>query len=498
MLWLLAACAACVIFGAAALGTFVPLRNTGGIEYLFAGPPPLTLLAAAVLSVTALTALYLIVNDIAQRRAPDRTGFAKSGRWLSPIAALSVVALGVVPAMPGVGEVGAPLAYYFYDLRWWWFASLVFLLVVNVDHLTGQRLAGLIGYLSAWSIPGHRWLIDLTLFLLVMLWAVVTTPTLRFSGSLTGDEPKYLRYCELWYQGGGFDISAKKLLTELPSDHPPATLAIAGLLVRSLAEDAAALASDLRAFARDPFGFRWNRAKGDDGFLTGKQGGVYQLYQPGLSAVLFPGYVVDRYLLNSGPGYQNEFPADLIMTNVMMLLVYAACAVAMFRLLRHALGSDGLAGLWAAVALLTLPTTAFAFQFYPETPALLIILIVSTVVLFRAERTTPLAAAAAGGAAASLAWLHPRFLLVSLLLGALGAVRIRDRSRRVFILAWCALLLSLTAFDYHVTGSASPTALWDATTSSTFNPWGVPSNLLGYAIHRVSGVNTSGRCAMRA
>ncbi|MCQ5117606.1 hypothetical protein NE623_14670, partial [Gemmiger formicilis] len=39
-------------------------------------------------------------------------------------------------------------------------------------------------------------------------------PLLRFSGALHGDEPKYIRYCENFYQGLGFDISKKRLLEE--------------------------------------------------------------------------------------------------------------------------------------------------------------------------------------------------------------------------------------------------------------------------------------------
>jgi hypothetical protein len=37
------------------------------------------------------------------------------------------------------------------------------------------------------------------------------------------------------------------------------------------------------------------------------------------------------------------------MTNVMMVLTAGICAVLLFRLLRRALGSDGLACLWAAL-----------------------------------------------------------------------------------------------------------------------------------------------------
>src|SRR5204862_2550314 len=127
---------------------------------------------------------------------------------------------------------------------------------------------------------------------------------------------------------------------------------------------------DLRNFAREPSRFRWNRASAYNGFVSGIHGGLYQEHSAGMSAVLFPGYFVDRYLLNVDSSADGKWPADFTATNLMMLLVYGVCSVVLFRLLRHALGSDVLAWIWFAAASLPLPTTAFAFQLYPELPAL--------------------------------------------------------------------------------------------------------------------------------
>lgn len=124
--------------------------------------------------------------------------------------------------------------------------------------------------------------------------------------------------------------------------------------------------------------------------------------------MLFPGYFLDRYLLGIDAGYQNEFPAELVMTNTMMLLVYGLCGVALFRLLRHALSSDRLAALWAAIGMATMPVTAFAFQFYPELPAALLVIVVSTYLLFHATKSSAVAACAAGAGAASLCGASPR------------------------------------------------------------------------------------------
>jgi hypothetical protein len=60
------------------------------------------------------------------------------------------------------------------------------------------------------------------------------------------------------------------------------------------------LTTDLRAFARAPTTFQWNRVRAENGFVTGKHGGVYQVHQPGVAAAVMPGYVVDRYLIALG------------------------------------------------------------------------------------------------------------------------------------------------------------------------------------------------------
>ena len=189
------------------------------------------------------------------------------------------------------------------------------------------------------------------------------------------------------------------------------------------------------------------------------------------------------------PGYQGEFAPSLVMTNAMLLLMFGGCGVALVRLLRHALASDTLAALWAAGAMLTLPTAAFAFQFYPELPGLLVILLVSTYVLFAPSDVTIRLAIAAGAGAAGLAWLHPRFLLVSALLAVCGVLRSRGRGRTAFAGAAGLVYLSVLGFNYHVTGSFLPTALWDAARPAEgFDAARVPMNFIGYAFDRTWGL----------
>ena len=382
-----------------------------------------------------------------------------------------------------------PLGYFFYDLRWWWLGGALVLVLYQVDSLIGAPLERLLAAAARWRPSSRRLLIDAVLFTAAIACAIISTPHLRFSNQVHGDEPKYIRYCELWYQGGGFDISGKKMLADLPADSGPALQRIPGLILSSLRQDLTDLASDLPAFAASPRSFRWNRSTGEEGFVRGKNGGVYQIYQPGVSFTLFPGYFLDRFFSPRPPGYQGEFAPSLVMTNVMLLLMFGASAVALNRLLRHALASDSLAAAWAALAMVSLPTTAFAFQFYPELPGLLLILLVSIYVLFTPATTPLLLAAAAGTGAAALAWLHPRFLLVSAVLAVCGLVRSNGRGRVAFGAAAGLVYCSVFAFNYHVTGSFLPTALWDAARPDEgFAPGRVPLNLIGYALDRTWGL----------
>jgi hypothetical protein len=209
---------------------------------------------------------------------------------------------------------------------------------------------------------------------------------------------------------------------------------------------------------------------------------VYQIHQPGVSALLLPGYVIDRIFLSTGAGYQNELPRQLILTNITMLLLYGWCGISVLRLLSNALPSQIEALVWCVAALTTLPTSAFAFQFYPELPALLVIATITNWVLFSKDKSD-WSAFGAGLATGGLCWLHPRFLLVSgvLTVAALGAGSKRERKR--YLLAYALVLISLGWFQYHVTGSWSPTAIWKANDPSPLTASSIPSTLLAYLFH---------------
>ena len=379
---------------------------------------------------------------------------------------------------------------FFYDLRWWWLGVLALLVLIRIDRLVGRPIERRFASFDGWSAPARLLLLDAVLFVVVTACVAATTRYLRFDPGLHGDEPKYMRYCEVWYQGGGFEVASRKPFRDLPLDGESHVLGNVVLFGRAVREETASLMQDVGAFVADPRGFQWNRARRLEGFVEGKRGGIYPIYLPGFSAFLFPGYFVDRHVLALRPTQGGEFPAELVMTNFAVLFLFGLCGVALFRLLRHALGSDSLAFLWAAVGLLTLPTAAFAFQFYPELAALSPddpgddLRLVSCAAVGRRH----------GGCRwrgnRGSVWLHPRFLPLSMCLALPAILRTASRRSRLSFLAAAGFVyFTEMAFAYRVTGSWVPTALWDAPGGEpTLSAGAVPIGVLGYALHRTWGM----------
>lgn len=491
MRWLIAATTSLAIFWAVSLGTLVPLRNGRHIEYLFAWSGAPVLASAIAATAVVLGVAYWWIS----RRTRPGHGYAeeqaRAGTWLAALTPLSSMLLGVVGAAPGAGDAGTPLVYLFYDLRWWWFAVCVIWTLRRADALLGDPLRSLAGAGLRWSPRTRMLALDCLIVAVLAGTAVVTQPKMRFFGGTFGDEPKYIRYCETWYQGRGIDVSSNVLMADAKLDADSHVLRNVSLLISAVVADGRDLATDLRHFLAEPLAFRWNRVPdAHNGFVTGKHGtGMYQLHQPGMSLFLFPGYFVDRHFLGLTPGYQGEFPADLPMTTSMVLALYAVSGAVLFRLLRRALQSVALAWWAALLAMLTFPTSAFAFQFYPEIGATLLLLIGVTYVWFHApdphqgiEQTTT--AVLAGVVVGWLAWMHPRFLLIVFTLMAAGTVRAHRRGRAAF-LCGCALpLVLLGAYAYHITGSWLPNALYAASPDEHQIVLGnIIDNLISYAIH---------------
>ncbi|MEO7192227.1 MAG: hypothetical protein ABI051_14340 [Vicinamibacterales bacterium] len=503
MRWLLAVSLSALAFAFSATGTFVPLQTAPGVDYLFVWSGSGVMLMMAVLIAASFGGTYALVVRRAARRGPAVLAKVRTGRWMLPMAWLGLLTLGILPAVPGIGEPAAVVSYFLYDLRWWWVAIVVAWTGWRAHVVLGKPLESVFGFPESLSRPTRLLVLDALLFLVVVGWAIGVSPRLRFTDETFGDEPRYLRYCEAWYQGAGIDVSHNALLSDSALDAPSHVLRNASLFGSAVWDDALSLRSDIRLFLDNPGHFRWNRIPlGRNGFVTGKhRSGVYQLHQPGLSLLLFPGYYLDRHLLSLDAGYQGEFPANLTMTSTSMLFMLGASAVGLFRLLRNGLHSEGVAWLGAAFATVTFPLSAFAFQLYPEVPAFLVIVLVLNFAWFhsagrtgidpaKADRLRDLARSTAAGLGCGLlAWLHPRFFLVSALLAAICVARGDRRQRRCVSCAFGLTLFLLLGYNFHITGSWMPNAMYAAAGDThQIIPGVIVDNLIAYGVHGAWGL----------
>src|SRR5262249_10140300 len=146
-----------------------------------------------------------------------------------------------------------------------------------------QRLAAL-----DFSSGAPRWLPEAAIAAIAIAWSVFGTPILRSDGATSGDEPKYVRYCETLYQGHGFEISQVKPLAELPPDFRSRLWRNVVQVVRMVPDEVGGLASDAATYFHNP-SHQFNVARHHDGgFLDGKDGGTYQVHNPGVSLLMLP------------------------------------------------------------------------------------------------------------------------------------------------------------------------------------------------------------------
>lgn len=412
--------------------TFLPIvREAQPVEYVFVGAPLWIVWATAAVAMVVLL-------PVAKRRG--------DAAW--PLLLLACAPLAAVALVPGIGPRVSPLLYLLVDLRPWWTAAIV----LWVAYRAGFRIGLAKPRFSARPASA-------LLFVLLATWATATTPHLRFDAALHGDEPKYLRFCENWYQGKGLEVGNVQTMAEFGRRLVP-VWRNALLLARGVGQDARYAASDLRRLFTEGVGARFNRAEYAQAWIVrGRNGGYYQVHNPGLSALLFPAYAIDRHFIARSAGHQGVFPDRLPLTNLAVLLLWAGWGVALFTLLRVALDDTAVAWVVAALTMMTMPMAAFGFQIYPESAAGIIVCLVLAWILKDATTDArTIAAAVVGAAAGFLPWLHVRFLVVSLVLVTWAAYRAR---RRTVVLAWYAILLAaLCAYAYHITGSLRPDSMY--------------------------------------
>jgi hypothetical protein len=471
-------------------GVFVPIRLSTSVEYVFISSTGAALAWIASSTVVALVALHLLVHRVAARAGARRPLLSWSDvSYVRPLWCFAATALALLnlvrPRLPWLSV----LSYAIVDLRWWWTALVVLWLARTMDVRLGQPWSRRLAPFREMAARSRR-LPEVTIAVIAVGWSWFGTPILRDDGATAGDEPKYVRYCENWYQGRGFDISGIKPIAELPADFSSHLWSNVVLVAQVTPGELRGMASDALAFLRHP-SRDFNRARHrDGGFLDGKAGGMYQVHNPGVSLLMLPAYYVDRTITPVQPGSPAQWPAHLHTVNAFFLGVYAAWAILMYRVMRRSGAGAGVAWLVALASTLTLPAAAFPFQYYPELAAGLCIAAVGAHILFGSE-ARPWRSLGFGLITGYLLWLHVRFAGEAVALAGVAIVLWRGQWRRVsMFLAGMAIPMALfSLYAYRISGSAIPGALWMAEGSeANFNLIGMVKNSVGYLFDREWGL----------
>ena len=220
------------------------------------------------------------------------------------------------------------LRVLFYDFRWWWAAILLGLTLLRADGCAGGPVRRRV---AAWALVGRRTPLAADAVVSLASWlgqsrrrllSIHRQPSRRraevrplLRGVVSGRRSRHLAV----RPGSGAAADARRALLRN------------GASSRRIRADArSSIATP--ASCRNPVAFRGtafavSRASSREGTAASRN------HQPGTAVCFFPGYLLDRYLLTFKASADGEFPSELPMTNVMMVLMYGNCAVLLFRLL---------------------------------------------------------------------------------------------------------------------------------------------------------------------
>ena len=382
---------------------------------------------------------------------------------LSPLFLFALPPVAYLLVATGHHRWATPWLYLFVDMRWVFVAAVGVIELAALDARAGGRWRALassvIERVSTGKVWRGRLVAALILLLTAFSWA--SSPHLRFQSLVIGDEPKYLRFVENWYRGQGLDISHFPPLRELPDDSPHllrniAHLATAtGTVGRALVTDAIRIVNGGEAANQATAAGNWS--------VRGVHGGLYQGHHPGSALVLLPGYFIDRYFLNWTNVYQEQFPTDLYATNASMFIVYLLWAIALYQLLTAYTEHHLVAFALVAVGMMSLPATAFSYQYYPEAAGGFVITLVAYYAIFSQDERR-LMALGCGALAGFLPLLHPRWGPAAVVVALTVAASARRRSPSLvawFLGGFVALMMCFALYMYYITGSMLPWTMYD-------------------------------------
>lgn len=437
-----------------ASSVLVPIARDQGLEYVLVSASFRSFVVLVGMACAVVLATHLLVRLHRLRRAPALFT-APDVAYVAPLFWLAASCLGLLNLAPPPVRVPSVVNYVVLDLRWWWTSLIVAWTLVRADERTRGALRAAIVRIN---VPRsvRRWAPEAALVAIALTWVVAGTPGLRFSADKVGDEPKYMRYCESFYQGLGFEVSNVRPLAELGARFKPHVW-------RNFRLIADTVPAELRDLGADALSFIGGRAparvsaKSDGGFITGRNGGFFQLHNPGLSILLFPSYYLDRTFGEVEQRSTAQWPDQLPFVNSFLLALYALWVVLIYRFLRRCIGVDWASWITTLALTLTLPLAALPFQVYPEVAAGVLLLVATNHVLFPdgSRRATSFMHGLLLG---YVPWIHVRFYgLVLLIAAAAVALLRRDRNRVLAFVAGVAVPLAcLSLYVYRITGSVIP------------------------------------------
>ena len=465
--------------------------SSQSVHYVLCSASPGLLVADFAIVLGALFGAHLALERWGRRR--DRIAWwpaVEDVRCFRPLALIGLNLAGLGVLSPRLRDWWGPIAYVAVDLHWLVSAAAIAFFLAEIDKGSGGNIRLAWGRLGdRLDAPSRLLCSDVAVAAAAVAVVVITSPLVRFSPIVIGDEPKYLRYCESWWQGLGVDIEQVRDVAEIPVDEPSHLLRNISMLGPVLRADFASLGADMKYVVRRGFSdHRFNRALYAGGwFIVGKRGGLYQLHNPGVSALILPAYLIDRAWFDTKT---SKFPDDLFTVNLTFLTMFALIAVAMFRLGRRIGVGSGASAVAALAIALSLPLAAFAFQFYPEMAAgLVLVLLVNYLVAPPPLRHG--SAAIIGCGLGLLGWLHVRFFpLAGIGFAWVAWTHRRDRAHLATVtLVSGAFVAAYCLYAYHITGSLLPTALWEADWVRSQFAWhDVPNGLLQQAFDRKYGL----------
>lgn len=397
--------------------------------------------------------VWVVVARLGARGlAEEAGGFAVL--YLRPVlTALALISVALVPAYP-----------YAFTLP----------VALTQDWGPAQDAAALAVWLAlrrpGWRLPAPR--AGEVFFIAFLLYALVTPERARHWDNHPGNEPKTLRMAVALGHGHGLDVEGVTTAMEALPVRPLGTAAgqaaavvlgesgrMAGALMRG---EAGASAIQATRITRQT--------------VRGKEGGVYHVLAPGVSALLAPALRVDR-ALNRARGTPGRLAVTVLWWNALA----AALVAALFQLARDATGRPGLCAALALGFALAPPFLCYSFQFYPEMVGAL-----GLALAFRRlvspERLTARTAWLLGLGLAALPWWHQKFLPVWLVLLATAAVAAwKQKAPRpvglALLVPQAASLYLIALWNFAITGSVRPDALYLA-----WGPQGVATERVGQGL----------------